>query len=366
MRPVPPPTADQLRALFDETEPMTVGVEEEVMVLDPEALDLVPDAERVLERVAGDARFKGELPAAQLEIATPPLQSASEAAAMLEAARRELVAAADGEWRFAAAGVHPFAAAEGVLREADKYADTRTRFGHVARRQLVFALQVHVAVGGADRTLAVYNALRSYLPDVAALAANARWHEGDDSGFASVRPKIAEGLPRQGVPPLLRDWDEYAAALSWGVASGTFALRNWWWELRPHARFGTLEVRVPDAQTTVADASGVVAFVHALVAWLSGRYDAGEPLPAHPRWKIEENRWDAARDGIEGTLADLETGERQETRARLLGLVDTLARDADAALEHARALAEKNGAMRQRAAGDARAAAEAIVDGFLG
>jgi carboxylate-amine ligase len=262
--------------------------------------------------------------------------------------------------------VHPFAAAEGVLSSRDAYADTRARYGRVARRQLVFALQAHVAVGGADRTLAVYNALRSYLPEISALAANARWYEGRDSEFASVRPKVAEALPRQGVPPVLGSWEEYADALAWGAAGDTFKPRVWWWELRPHVGFGTLEVRVPDAQVTVAEGSGVIAFVHALAMWLAARHEAGERLPAHARWKIEENRWDAARDGVEGSLADLDTGERRETRARLAELLEAIGPHGGPELEQARALIDANGAVRQAAAADARAATSVIADGFLG
>jgi carboxylate-amine ligase len=373
MRSVSPPTAERLRATFDEVEPLTVGVEEEVMVLDPETLDLVPEADRVLRLVDGDPRFKQELPAAQIEIVTRPRRSVTEVAEELAAGRRDLAARAGARWRFAAAGVHPFAAAEGVLSPADAYADTRERYGRIARQQLVFALQVHVAVGGADRTLAVYNALRSYLPEMSALAANSRWHDGRDTEFASVRPKIAEALPRQGVPPLLNTWDDYAEALRWGASSGAFEPGVWWWELRPHAALGTLEVRVPDAQATVAQGLGVAAFVHALVARLAERHDAGERLAFHPRWKVEENRWAAARGGVEGALADLDTGERRPTRERLLGLIDDIQASAarvgaEGGLEHARALVEANGAVRQRAAaaaGGARAVALALADGFL-
>jgi carboxylate-amine ligase len=366
MRPVSPPSAEQLRSTFDAIDRLTVGVEEEVMVLDPETLDLAPRADDVLRLVEGDARFKRELPAAQIEILTPPFGSVGEVAVALAAARRDVVDAVGRRCRFGAAGVHPFAAAEGVLSSDDAYATTRERFGRVARRQLVFALQVHVALGGADRTLAVYNALRSYLPDLSALAANARWHEGRDSEFASVRPMIAEALPRQGVPPRLQSWDEYADALGWGTTSGTFEPRVWWWELRPHIGFGTLEVRVPDAQTTVAEAAGVAAFVHALVGWLAARHDAGEALSAHPRWKIEENRWAAARDGLDALLADLDTGEPQPARERLLGLLEQIAPHAGPELEHARALIGENGAVRQRAAADAHQATQAIADAFLG
>jgi carboxylate-amine ligase len=369
MTSAPPPTAERLRALLDATEPLTIGVEEEAMVLDPETLDLAPAAEDVLALCDGDPRFKRELPAAQVEIITPPASSAAEAVAALAAGRRDLLARAGERWRFAAAGVHPFAAAEGILSQHESYAETRSRYGRVARRQLVFALQVHVAVGGADRTLAVYNALRSYLPELSALAANSPWHEGRDSEFASVRPMLGQQLPRQGVPPALRSWDEYAAALAWGTAAAAFEPRVWWWELRPHATLGTLEVRVPDAQTTVAEAAGVIAFTHALVAWLAERHDGGEPLSVAPRWKIEENRWAAARDGVEAVLADLDTGRREPARERLLRLIGTVepaARrvGADRYLGEARALAEANGAVRQRAAGDPQAATRALVAGF--
>jgi carboxylate-amine ligase len=369
MRDASAPTAEQLRSTFDAAAPLTVGVEEEVMILDPDTLDLAPAAADVLALVEGDARYKGELPAAQLEIVTAPLASVDELPAALAAGRRELAAAAADRWRFGSAGVHPFAPAEGELNPADAYAHTRERYGRVARRQQVFALQVHVAVGGAERTLAVYNALRSYLPELAALAANSRWYEGRDSEFASVRPRIGQLLPRQGVPPLLRSWDEYAAGLEWGGASGTFEPRHWWWEMRPHVRFGTLEIRVPDAQMAVADSVGVAAFAHALVGWLAARHDAGEPLPAHPRWKIEENRWMAARDGVDGVLADIDTGEPRDARARLLMLLDEIGTHGSPLLERARALVAENGAARQRRAaevGGAGGVAKAIADAFLG
>src|SRR5213075_2861884 len=134
-------------------------------------------------------------------------------------------------------------------------------------------LQVHVAPGDAERTLAVYNALRGHLPELAALAANAPFHAGRDTGFASVRPLIGGLLPRQGVPPAIPSWEAFAETLRWGrVAGAVPEPRRWWWELRPHLAFGTLELRVPDAQTTVADAAAVAAFVHALVARLGERH----------------------------------------------------------------------------------------------
>jgi len=350
-------SAAGLRAAFESVQPFTVGIEEEVMLLDSETLDLAPRAAELLDRVAGDARFKAELPAAQVEIVTEPKRSAAEALDALQAGRRDLARAAEGLARLAVAGTHPFADPEGELSAVKRYDRIRAEYGPIARRQLVAALQVHVAVGGAERALAAYNGLRPYLPELAALGANARFHDGRDTGLASVRPKISELLPRQGVPPALDSWDRFAEELRWGARAGAVAEpRLWWWELRPHPRFGTLEVRVPDAQTTVAEAAGVVGLVHALVASIAERHDAGEELPAAPRWRIEENRWSAARHGVEGAMADLRTGEPEPTRQRLLRLIGDVepaaARLGSAqALSQARCLVEANGAIRQRTVG---------------
>jgi glutamate---cysteine ligase / carboxylate-amine ligase len=347
-------SGEQLEAVFDATAPLTVGVEEEVMLLDPESLDLSPCAVELLARLDGDARFKPELPASQLEIMIAPVAGAQEAVAALSSGRRDLANAAGDLARPLTVGVHPFAAAEGELAAGERYEHTEARYGRVARRQLVAALQVHVAVGGAGRTLAVYNALRAYLPEIAALAANAPFYEGADSGMASVRPKIAELLPRQGVPPAIESWEAFATELRWGAAAGAVPEpRLWWWELRPHPAFGTLEVRVADAQTTLADAAAIVATVHALVGWLAGRHDDGETLAASATWRIEENRWSAARDGVEGQMADLETGEPEPTRERLRRLLGRLEATGDrlgtgALLGEARRLVDRNGALRQR------------------
>lgn len=349
------PTADELRAAFDRTQDYTLGIEEELMLLDPDTAELVAAADRALELTAGDTRFKRELPAAQLEIMVEPCRRVGDAIAQLRDGRRDLTAALSGRFALAAAGVHPTAPARGELNRGGRYDRTAAEYGGIARSQLVFALQIHVAPGNAERALVVYNALRSYLPELAALAANAPFHAGADTGLASIRPKIAEQLPRQGVPPVLDSWEAYAAALRWGANAGSVAEPGaWWWELRPHPNFGTLELRVPDAQTTVRDAAAVTAFAQSLVAWLGSRSDAGDELPVHPDWVIAEARWWAARDGVEGALADLGTGLRQPTRDRLLQLIEELRPTArglgcEAELGLAAELAETNGAMRQRA-----------------
>ena len=243
----------------------------------------------------------------------------------LRAARRDLSAAAAPLGRLMTAGAHPTTAELGKLTDDPRYVRTLQEYGDRARRQLVSGLHLHVSLGGADRTLAVYNALRSHLPELAALAANAPFHAGRDTGLASIRPTIAVGLQRQGVPPAIESWEWFADALSWGERSDTVPdARRWWFELRLHATYGTLELRAPDAQSSVDDVHGVAAFAFALIHALAARFDAGEPLPVHDAWRIDENRWAAMRDGVTGTLADLATGARVATRELLLSRVEAL------------------------------------------
>ncbi|HEX5782943.1 MAG TPA: YbdK family carboxylate-amine ligase [Solirubrobacteraceae bacterium] len=305
------PTAAELRAAFERHREVTVGLEEELMLLDASTLDLAPHAAEVVEGL-GDARFKIEMPAAQLEIVTVPHATVAEAAAELARARADLAEAVEGRFRLAGAGAHPFASGTGRLNRGPRYEAIEAEYAAVARRQLVFGLHVHVAVPGADRALAVYNALRSYLPLLAALSANAPFYEGADSGLASVRPRLSGLLPRQGVPPALESFEAYADALRW---CGFEDPRQWWWELRLHPLLGTVEVRVPDTQTTVEETAAIAEAIHGLVTRLAER-----PEPVYDSWRIDQNRWSACRHGVEGEMTDLATGERRPTRELLAEL----------------------------------------------
>lgn len=342
-----------LRAVFDEPEPLTVGLEEEIMLLDPATLDLAP----VGTRIPG---AKLELPASQVELDTPPSRTVGEAIAALADGRRALASAADGIARLGVAGVHPFAAPLGELNTGERYDAILEQYGDVARAQLVCALQVHVAIGTAERTLAVYNALRGHLPELAALAANAPFLAGRDTGFASVRPLIGGLLPRQHVPPAFACWDEYEEALRWVKDPG-----SWWWELRPHTKFGTLELRVCDAQTTLEEAAAVAAYAHALVGWLAEREDLDSP----PSWQIGENRWAALRHGVAATFRDYATGRERPVRDVLLERVETLGPVAERLgcadeLALVPRMVVRNGAVRQREVG-VEGAAAFLAERFL-
>ena len=359
--------------MFDRAHDYLVGIEDEVMLLDPQTLELVPRAREVMARLEGDQRFKLELPSSQLEIITTPAKTVRQAGSQLLEARREAAGRSEALVRLAGGGVHPLSPGQGELNDLDRYGPTIEEFGPIARRQLVCATQVHVSVAGADRALAVYNAARSYLPLLAALAANGAFYEGRDSGLASVRPVLCGLLPRQGPPPRIGSWEEHAETLAWGARSGRFNSRSWWWELRPHPGFGTLEFRVPDAQPTVAEVAAVAAVTQALVAWLATGYDRGERLATAPVWQIEENRWSACRDGVEGTMAELGTGASRSTRACLNELLDALepmahGLGAGEELGWARGLVARNGAVIQRETarqGGAQAIARLWSERFL-
>lgn len=366
-----PLSPDAIAARFEAVAPLTVGLEEEAMLLDPRTLGLAPVAAAVLERTA-DPRVKLELPACQAEVVTAPARDVPSAIAELAAGRRALAAAAEGLARPAGAGAHPFSPPLGTLNAGERYDAILADYGDAARAQLVCSLQVHVAVGGAERTLAVYNALRGHLPEITALAANAPFYAGRDTGFATVRPLIAGLLPRQGVPPAIRSWEAMAEALRWGAASGAVPEpRRWWYELRPHLEFGTLEIRAADTPATIAEAAAVAAFAHALVAWLAERHDAGEWLGCAPGHRIEHNRFAACRHGLDAELADLESGAREPVRALLRRRLAQLAPAAErlgcaAELASAEALVERNGADRRRAEGpDPHAVALGLADAYL-
>ena len=290
------------------------------MLLDPETLDLAPVAPQVLERLGGDERFKLELPAAQIEIVLPPARSVAELAPQLAAARRELAAAAGGIALLAGAGLHPFAAVEGVLNRGERYERDRARVRNGR------AAPARLRVPGACRGRGSGPHARG-LQRAARAAAGARRAgrqravpRGARHGFASFRPMIAGMLPRQGMPPPIASWEEWAEELGWGARSGRVpAPSQWWFELRPHPSFGTLELRVCDTQATAAEAMAIAAVAQALVARLVEHRHGGVPS-----WRIEENRWVAARHGLDGDFAELLTGDRVPVRERLRVLLDEM------------------------------------------
>jgi carboxylate-amine ligase len=349
--PDPPP---EIATTFSHSSGPTVGAEEEVMLLDADSFEIVPAVEGVLRAVGADGRFKRELREGQVEIVSPVAGNAHAVGLHLAQARLDLQAAVHGRLAIAAAGTHPFSTDWGDVVSGDRYRLIADEHAWSALGNIPCGLHVHVAVDGADRALAVYNAARTFLPEVAALATNSPFADGADSGLASSRKPLNESFHRSGVPPRFASWAEFDELVAWGRRGGLFPdSSHFWWDLRPNPRYGTIELRVTDSQTRVEDSVAVVAVFQSLLAWLVERHDAGQTLASHPTIRIRENTWRAIRYGVRGWLVDLDTGERQPTRERISTLLDLVQPAAarlgnEGALLAARALVADNGAERQR------------------
>lgn len=345
--------APQLRSLFSGTVAGTVGFEEELLLVGRGSW-LPADVAAVVAGI-GDPRVKPELPACQLEIATSIHDNVAKAVDELRSCRALIADACGPDLAAIAAPVHPLLEGPTALSATKRAASLEARYREVIGRQLVSSLQVHLAFGDADCTLGVYHALRDLLPELAALAGAAPFAAGRDTGLCSVRPVIASGLPRQGVPPIINSWEQFADDLAWAVRGGTVGdASEWWWELRPHLRYGTLELRVLDVQATVDQTSAIARLVHALAARLADLYHLGELPPPAPTWRIAENRWAALRDGVRGELLDLRTGEARSTSLRLHDLIDAAEPYGPGGLDDVRRMVENPPVERLRAIGPER------------
>jgi glutamate---cysteine ligase / carboxylate-amine ligase len=356
-----------LRARFDAVSSFTIGAEEELLLIDPLSGLPTPTADLVLELFRDDARIVTEFRASQLEIISPVCVCVSDVTRELATVRQSLAARIAPQALAVAVGVHPSAPDPGPLNVRPRYAEIAASQPWAARNMLTCGLHVHVAIGGADRALAVHNAMRSYLPLIVALGANAPFYGNADTGLATARPMLNRSLSRFGVPPAFASWAELSRFLQWGERSSTIPdITHLWWDMRLHPRTATLEIRAADVQTRVADTAAIVAVVQCLAYDLAGRHDAGDPLVVHERERIDEAMFVATRDGLAGLLPDLEHGDVAPAWERVLSLAERLrpaARElgCDSELDHVgRLVLEGGGSVRQRAI-----AIEEGIDGLL-
>ena len=334
----------------------TIGIEEELMILDAESLELVNAVESLLEGQSPE-RVKPELMESVLEIATSPQPNAAEAGAELRALRRQVAdAAATNGLTIGAAGTHPFEMwEEQRIVARPRYRDLVSDLRFVARQELLFGQHVHVGIGGREKAIHVANGMRVHLPVLLALSANSPFWRADATGLASTRTPIFRAFPRVGIPPTYDDWADYEQKIDFMVASRVIEDYTYlWYDVRPHPNLGTVEVRVMDAQTRVEHTLALAALIQAMVKELAEHFEAGRPLTRYPHQMVDENKWLAARHGLDGELVDLPSRERVQTRELARRLLDRLRPHAEelgsaAELAGVEDLLERgNGAARQQ------------------
>lgn len=333
----------------------TLGVEEELMILDAETLDLANAIESMLvDPPVGEV--KPELMESVLEIATAPCGDIGEAADQLRGLRSAVRATAGGQgMAIGSAGTHPFAMWEDQRIVArSRYRDLISDLRFVARQELLFGIHVHVGIDDPEKAIHVANGMRVHVPLLLALSANSPFWRGDASGLASTRTPIFRALPRVGIPPTYADWADYARRIDFMVDSRVIEDYTYlWYDVRPHPRLGTVEVRCMDGQTRVEHTIALAALVQAMVKELAEHFEAGARLSDYPYEMLDENKWLAARHGLDGQLVDLPDQSRVATRElarRVLDRVHEHAQDLGAAdsLAGIEDLLERgNGAARQ-------------------
>ena len=295
---------------FGHSTPYSLGLEEEFQLVDADTLELVSQIEPILDAFAGESvgnRVKPEHLQSFVEVSTKISATVDEAIGDIIDLRNRLTrVAADRHALIASAGTHPFSRYEHQdVTDRPRYAELSDALGWVVARQLVFGLHVHVGVSSAAKAIACANGVRNHLPELLALSANSPLWQGRPTGLASTRAKIVDSLPRTGVPPVFESWADFELLVDEGVLAGVFPdYTHIWWHIRPHPRFGTVEVRICDGQTRVENVAAIAALIQSLVATLGSAFECGEPQAAAPDVLLEENVWRAARDGLAAELVD--------------------------------------------------------------
>jgi carboxylate-amine ligase len=301
---------------FGQSDPFTLGVEEEYMLLDAETFDLVQHIDTVLAAVSGhelEPRINPELMQSVLEVATPVCHTPADVAEQLRTLRGFVSdVARERGMRVGSAGTHPFSLFERQrITAKDRYRAMVDRMQYIARRELIFGMHVHVAVDDPEKAIQIVNALIAHLAELVALSASSPFWRGEPTGLASSRQTVFSAFPRSGPPPRFRNYADYASVVGQLEKTGCIAdYTHIWWDIRLHPRLGTVEIRICDAVTRIEEAVALTAFCQALVKHYCERYERGDEIPSYHRILTSENKWLCARYGLEAPVMDLPTGRR--------------------------------------------------------
>jgi carboxylate-amine ligase len=292
-------------------------------------MELVSAVEEMIKAVPHETEgsVKPELLQSVLEIATDVCRSAGEAAGQLEDLRRRVRETAESKGlTIGSAATHPFARWEDQrIVERERYREIVDALGFVVRQELLFGLHVHVGIDDADKAIHVANGMRVHLPLLLALSTNSPFWRGQATSWVSSRTPLFRLLPRVGIPPRFDGWHEYCERIQFMVEAGAIPDYTFlWWDVRPHPNLGTVEVRSCDAQTRLEHTIAITALIQAMAKELSEHFEAGEELGTFPAELLEENKWLAARYGMQGELIDLPSSDRIPTADLARRLVERL------------------------------------------
>jgi glutamate---cysteine ligase / carboxylate-amine ligase len=347
----------RVREVFESSTDFTVGIEEEFGILDPQTLslaqrfDVLRDA-AMEDPVLADA-VAGELIRSEIEIRSGRGETFVDAVIRQRDARTRLFALAAGhDALLSTTGTHPWSPwQEQEIIDTEHYHLVEELLQYVAWRNNTFSVHVHVGVSGAERAISVCDRLRPVMPLLLALSANSPFLDGRHSGLHSARTQIfTKSFPRCGIPDAFGGWQAYADYIDFLRKSNSIQeFTQVWWSVRPHHSYGTIEMRICDAQTSGDDSTAMAALITACVAQAAFDFDEGVPSPDPPMRLIEENFWRAIRYGLDGELIDLRTAEEYPAAAVAERLLEWTA-PARAALGIEPGLPEENGAQRQKRA----------------
>ncbi|WP_354697524.1 Putative glutamate--cysteine ligase 2 [Paraconexibacter sp. AEG42_29] len=351
-------TCDGVDEIFATSTDFTVGLEEEFAIVDPATLDLVPRYEDLHAAAQDDEVLQvavaGELISSEIEIRSGRGETLADAVASQRDARVRLFALARAhDLTLASTGTHPWADyREQPNIDTEHYRRVVEGLQYPARRNNTFSLHVHVGVQGADRAIRVCDRLRSVLPELLALSASSPFLDARNSGLHSARSQsFTKSFPRCGIPDAYGSWAEYRRYIELLVATNSIVeYTQVWWSVRPHFAFGTVEVRICDAQSTAAEGDALAALIVACVAQAARDEDEGVALPDHSRRLLEENFWRAIRFGQDERMIDLDSLREVPTKAAIERLLTWTAPVRSELGLGEPELPDVNGAQRQRRA----------------
>lgn len=360
---------------------LSIGIEEEFQIIDPETRELAAASQRLIElsraRLADESiadELKPEFLQCQVEIGTKVCGDIAEARAEILRLRRFVAEVAEeAGLAIAAASTHPFSRwSNQQVTVADRYNKLASDLKIVARRMVIFGMHVHVGIDDPELRIDVLNQARYFLPHLLALSTSSPLWHGHETGLKSYRAVIFENMPRSGIPPAFRAWNHYEEFIDTLVRTGSIdEPSKIWWDIRPHSKYPTIEFRVCDVCTRVDETICIAALIKALVAKLIKLRMSNQCWRVYPHHLIEENKWRAVRYGLEGKLIDF--GRKEEVPMRflaleLLDLVDDVLDEQGVRAEveylH-RLLANGSSADRQLATFRATGDAKMVVDRLL-